>query len=126
MRFLFVMIYFSLGVACKTQKPQTPTNNSSADVTKVPEGTKTSEIKDSLTVGKVTYLLNKGNCVTVIIQNKETETDKKIIIIPKDPLPPDLDKEGALIKFNYRLLRMKNSEGCLQGIPAALTDVVKK
>jgi hypothetical protein len=105
--------------ACQTAKPVK---------TKEPiviETTSTTE-DPSFTYGKVTHLVNANQCTSIIVINKDAGNNNELILLPKDPLPADLNKEGIELKFHYRPLKIKNPEGCLKGIPAALTEITKR
>ena len=76
------------------------------------------------TLGKVSHQYSKTGCATVVIIKKEGEKD--LTLLPKDILSKEFDVDGLEIYFNYRLLKIKNPEGCNVGIPAQLTDISKK
>jgi hypothetical protein len=89
------------------------------------QNTQTTDVKtsDPKTLGKVSHEFKATGCGTiVIIKDKENQT----ILIPKDALPEEFDKDGLQIYFEYRLLKMKNPSGCGKGIPADLSNISKK
>ena len=89
------------------------------------QNTQTTDVKtsDPKTLGKVSHEFKATGCGTVvIIKDKEVQT----ILIPKDALPEEYDKDGLQIYFEYKLLKMRNPPGCNKGIPAALTNISKK
>lgn len=76
----------------------------------------------SRTSGKVSHMYKKGGCPTVILLSASPEQ----ILIPKDKLPKDLDKDGLIVFFNYRKLRSPNPKGCVKGNVAEITNITKK
>lgn len=119
MRYLFFLPYLFIYSACQTAKPVK---------TKDPIAIETASATDdpSFTYGKVTRLINANPCTSIIVLNKDVSSTNELILLPKDPLPEELNKEGAEIKFHYRPLKIKNPEGCLKGIPAAITEVSRR
>lgn len=79
---------------------------------------------NSKTTGKISHQYSATGCSTVVIVPSSV-LDAPILLIPKDKLPADLDKDGLEISFNYRTLRMPNPPGCNVGIPAEIKDVTK-
>ena len=75
------------------------------------------------TLGKVSHQFSSSGCSIVVIIKKEQDN---LILLPKDILPKEYDIDGLELYFNYRLLKMKNSDGCNDGLPAQLTDILKK
>lgn len=80
----------------------------------------------SFTYGKVTHLINTNQCVCITVFNKKSNPSIELILLPKDPLPYNLNKEGTEIKFHYHTLKIKNPEGCLKGMPAVLTEITNR
>lgn len=118
MRYLFFLSSFFIFGACQTAKPIK---------TKEPIAVETTTLEDpTFTYGKVTHLINTNQCTSIIVINIDAGSNNELILLPKDLLPEDLSKEGTELKFHYRPLKMKNPEGCLKGIPAALTEVTKR
>lgn len=76
------------------------------------------------TIGTVSHQYREGGCATVIIVS-QPEGDS-MVLIPKDPLPEKLDKDGLVILFDYRVLKMPNPEGCNVGIPAEIINISKQ
>jgi hypothetical protein len=76
----------------------------------------------SKTTGKVSHAYKKSGCSTVIV----VDSQPCLILIPKAKLPKALDKDGMLISFNYRKLKMPNPKGCVKGIPAEISNASKK
>ena len=85
--------------------------------------TVTTEVAAGKFKGKISHEYKKGGCTSVIIIEKENADP--LILIPKDPLPAEFDKDEQQINFNYKTLRIKNPAGCLKGIPALITDISK-
>jgi hypothetical protein len=75
------------------------------------------------TIGKVSHQYRATGCATVIVVKRGEE---ELVLIPKDTLTNKLDVDGLEITFNYRTLKMPQPQGCMKGIPAALTDIEKK
>ncbi len=73
--------------------------------------------------GTVSHQYKKDGCSVVIIIS--SPSDKPITLIPKDPLPKELDVDGKEITFNYRPLKMPQPAGCSVGVPAVVTEVVR-
>lgn len=76
----------------------------------------------ALVKGMVSHKYRDGGCATVIII-QQADVNDPIIIIPKDPLPKKLDKDGTKVQFNYQPLRMPNPEGCEAGFVAEIRDL---
>lgn len=118
MRYLFFLSCIVVYSACQTSKPIK---------TKEPIAVGTTAVENlTFTYGKVTHLINTNQCTSIIVINKDAGSNNELILLPKDLLPEDLSKEGTELKFHYRPLKIKNPEGCLKGIPAALTEVTKR
>lgn len=119
MRFLFFVSCVFMYSSCKTAKPVK---------IKEPIAIETASTKEDLsfTYGKVTHLINTNSCTSIIVFNKDAGSTNELVLLPKDPLPDDLNKEGTELKFHYRPLKIKNPEGCLKGMPVALTEVSKR
>jgi len=71
--------------------------------------------------GKVSHMFRKNGCSTVIVMKDEVG-EEELVLIPKDPLKKELDKDGQIIYFNYHPLKMPNPPGCVKGMPAEITD----
>lgn len=106
--FLFTLLFFVIS-SCKTTKPP-------ATIVEQP-------ITDTKTKGIVSHKFKKGACASTVIIIKADGNE--MVLIPKDPLPPEFDKDGIYIKFNYRKLRMPNPEGCEVGGMAELSSIEK-
>ena len=119
MRYLIFASCLFIYSACKTSKPIKTTEPVVVETAAVIED-------PSFTYGKVTHLINANPCTSIVVLNKETNSSNELILLPKDPLPEDLNKEGTELKFHYRPLKIKNPEGCLKGMPVALTEVTKR
>ncbi|HXB40057.1 MAG TPA: hypothetical protein VNZ49_05905 [Bacteroidia bacterium] len=109
-KLFFLLIVFSFLIACKSKKK----SDSSQPATK----TETVAGKHK---GKISHAYKESGCAVVIVIQDGSE--RPVQLIPKDPLPEKFNKDGLLINFNYRLLKMKNPEGCNSGIPAEITDI---
>lgn len=77
----------------------------------------------SKTSGMVSHQFRVTGCATVIVV---AGTSPPLILIPKNKLPDNMDVNGLEISFNYRKLKMPLPVGCSKGIPAELTDIIKK
>ena len=115
----FILLISTVSViGCKSKRTAAtsaaPANSTSAAMITSNQGN---------TTGKVSHEYRATGCNTVI--NFEQE-GVRMTIIPKDPLPSELDIDGTQITFNYRTLRMPNPEGCTVGIPAEVSDISKK
>ena len=75
--------------------------------------------------GKVSHQYKKKGCSSVVIIQSDPPAES-LVLIPKTALPKKLDKEGMIITFNYRRLRMPNPKGCETGMPAELSNIQKK
>ncbi|HNZ41774.1 MAG TPA: hypothetical protein PLI16_04255 [Bacteroidales bacterium] len=76
-----------------------------------------------LSTGRVSHQYRATGCLTVIIVDKPGES---LVLIPYKPLAAQFDKDGLVLKFDYRLLKMPNPKGCEVGIPAELSNVAIK
>ena len=119
MRYLFFLPYLFIYSACQTAKPIQTKEPIASETTAAAED-------PTFTYGKVTHLINTQTCTCIIVFNKEASSTDELVLLPKDPLPDDLNKEGTELKFHYRPLKIKNPEGCLKGIPVSLTEVTKR
>ena len=113
--------------SCKSKKQaaaSSTTTASTATATATPsEGVALTTSTAGETIGKVSHKYKSTGCSTVILVNKD---GTEVTLIPKDKMPSDLDVDGLEIKFNYRVLRMPQPEGCTVGQPAEITDLGKK
>lgn len=109
-RLFFILFIFVFLIACKSKKK----SDSSQPVT-------TTETVAGKHKGKVSHAYKETGCAAVIVIQDGSE--RPVQLIPKDPLPEKFNKDGLLINFNYRVLKMKNPEGCNSGIPAEITDI---
>jgi len=93
----------------------------------VPETNTTDKGTSTLakTAGRVSHQFRTTGCATIIIV-KTKDTANPIILIPRDPLPHELDVNGLEISFNYHTLRIPQPPGCDKGIPANISDLKKK
>ncbi len=107
---LSIVLVFILHTACKSKKK----SNSSSPVV-------TTETVIGKYKGKISHAYKETGCAAVIVIQDGSE--RPIQLIPKDPLPEKFNKDGLLINFNYRTLKMKNPEGCNSGIPAEITEI---
>ncbi len=110
---LSVIILFSYSCKThnKTQQTNQTTTNTSVDIGK--------------NMGTVSHQYQSTGCNTVIIVKTEGGTTP-LILIPKDALSADFDKDGLQIYFDYRPLKMPQPKGCAQGIPAEISNISKK
>ena len=113
---LIFVVILTFGMSCKTK------HKSEVSVTNNEQKT---DISDTRTVGKVSHQYRAGGCPTVIIVALENQ-DKPLTLIPSMPLSLEFDTDGLAIKFDYHLLKMRNPNGCLVGIPAEITNISKK
>lgn len=111
---VLVTLIIPIAIGCAT-KPKSVVNNDNSSQNN----------SSSKSTGVVSYQYRSGGCSTVVVVDADKQHDQ-IILIPKDPLPSQCDKDGAKIAFNYRTLKMPNPKGCLIGIPAELSNVSKK
>lgn len=122
MRILYLTICVVCFLACHHSKKATVTQPIKEEVS-----SEDKSVEDATKlIGKVTYLVNGNGCLSIVVLNAEENTDNKLVLIPRTPLTNELAKEGTLILFNYRTLKMKNPEGCLKGIPVELSNVTQK
>ena len=133
---LFILtLTISIGSAtsCKSKKGATSTTaatSSTSSTTSTNTTTTTTSTTGSMEegnnqgafVGRVSHKYREGGCSTVIIIKGETGD---ITLIPKDKLQEDVDKDGQLIKFDYRALKMPQPAGCTVGIPAEIRNINK-
>jgi len=119
MRYLFFLSSFFIYGACQTSKPVKSKEPATVETVSVIED-------PAFTYGKVTHLINANQCTSIIVLNKDARSNNELILLPKDPLSAELNKEGTELKFHYRPLKIKNPEGCLKGMPVALTEVTKR
>ncbi|MBA3704623.1 MAG: hypothetical protein H0W84_01580 [Bacteroidetes bacterium] len=108
----FVASCLSLISACKAKEKIVESPNS-----------KETSASDK-TYGKVSHQYSSTGCPTVIITNSFV-LDAPHILIPKDNLPKEMDVDGLEISFDYKVLRMPNPEGCVNGIPASIFNILK-
>ena len=73
------------------------------------------------TSGVISHKYISSGCGSVIFVCKASEDT--LVLIPKDPLPKEFDKDGKKIWFQYHLLKMPNPVGCLKGLPAEISDI---
>jgi len=76
------------------------------------------------TSGKVSHEYKADGCNTIIIV-ASADGGEDQILIPSNQLAKEFDKDGLEIKFNFRLLKMPNPEGCVRGNVAEITDISK-
>ncbi len=93
-------------ISCKTGSKNSSGTTPSADIT----------------YGTVSHQYRADGCQTVILVKPEGG-DELLTLIPSEPIPVKLDKDGLKVAFSYRLLRMPNPEGCKTGIPAEISDI---
>lgn len=82
------------------------------------------ESADPETTGRVSHQFRASGCATVIVV-ESANPDDALILIPSENLPVKFDIDGMLLTFNFHTLRMHNPEGCMQGIPAEISDISK-
>lgn len=90
----------------------------------LPEAVATAEQNktEARIIGKVSHQYRQSGCSTVVVVTNEAY---KIILIPKDKLPVDLDVDGQEISFYYRTLKMPQPAGCVKGMPAVFREIEK-
>ena len=118
------LLMFSASCKCKEKTPPTQQTQQTQQ-TQTTKEIKMQAPVDNKTLGKVSFQNKATGCSAVIIVKTEDAT-KPLILIPKDALPTEFDKDGVEIYFDYRLLKMPNPKGCNEGIPAELTNISKK
>lgn len=106
--FILLLILGASTIGCKSKKSVAGTANTVQTAVA------------AATTGKVSHMYKDKGCNTVVIVSEE------LVLIPKDPLPKELDVDGLEIKFNYHSLKMPQPAGCEKGIPAELSDISKK
>ncbi len=112
-RILYLLIFISiLSFACKPKQNIVKTDD------------KTTVAKGAF-IGKVSHKFKSSGCATVIILFK-TGSEKPLILIPFGKLDDSFDKDGMEIYFDYHPLKVKNPEGCAEGMPAEITNISKK
>jgi hypothetical protein len=107
-----------MGLSASTLLPSCKSTKNNSSETKVYFPDK--ETDGDRTKGMVSHRLRASGCKTIIEVKVEEET---MVLIPKDPLPTELDKDGLMIEFHYRVLRMPQPEGCTEGRPAAVMNL---
>ncbi len=112
--FLYVIIILFLNCSCKTQKIN------SSNVKKQEQ-----DIYKGKSFGKVSHQYRTGGCNSVIIVSMKGPAGN-VTLIPKDKLPDSFDVDGMEIFFDYHPLKMPNPSGCVEGIPAEITNILKK
>ncbi len=115
------LLMFAASCKCKEKTPPTQQTQQTQPIKEV----KMQAPVDNKTLGKVSFQNKATGCSAVIIVKTE-DASKPLILIPKDALPTEFDKDGIEIYFDYRLLKMPNPKGCNEGIPAELTNISKK
>lgn len=117
-KYVFFLLISVLAVSsCKSKK------KASASADSAPAVASRAEEPAGNTTGKVSHRYRQSGCATVITFMQDgTETT----LIPSVKLDAGYDVDGLDVRFNYRLLKMPNPEGCNAGIPAEITDLSKK
>jgi|GEM_PF-1036707 len=111
--FLLLALILAISTGCKTH------SQGSGCCSKQQTATVT-----GATTGKVSHQFQATGCGTVIVVDNAGNNDPQILI-PKDKLAKEFDKDGLVIKFNFRLLKMPNPAGCATGNIAEITDISK-
>lgn len=106
------LLLFSL--SCKTKQDATGKGKSTIQTT-----------AETRTLGKVSHQYKATGCSTVIIVATDDKANP-IVLIPKDALAKEFDKDGLELYFDYHLLKMRNPPGCEHGLPAELSNISKK
>jgi hypothetical protein len=108
----------SIFASCKSKQK--------AAVQPEPVATTTTSITETpQTIGKVSHKYRASGCETIVIVAVEGE-ETPLTLIPRVKLIKELDIDGLQISFNYHLLKMPQPAGCMQGIPAELSNIKKK
>ena len=115
------LLLFAASCKCKEKTPPTQQTQQ----TQTTKEAKMMAPVSNKTHGTVSYQFKATGCTAVIIVQTEIAT-QPLILIPKDALPTEFDKDGIEIYFDYRPLKMPNPKGCSAGIPAELTNISKK
>ena len=133
MKIIFLTATFGIMLAttCHQQKQNTMSpffNADSIEAVKQDTSSKSSEpilSASPKTKGKVSHEFAGNGCL-VIIKVKAENEEAPLVLIPRNQLPKEFDKEGLEISFNYHPLKMQTPAGCGKGIPAEITDVSLK
>ncbi len=115
---LLVAFSFTL-FSCKCQK-KSNAEQSTASTNNETENTKPSTT-EKLTIGIVSHKYKGAGCSGVVVCTPPSTTDT-LVLIPVPALTA-FNQEGQKISFEYRVLRVRNPEGCLVGIPAELKNI---
>jgi hypothetical protein len=107
-----LILVLVLSISCKSKQAIVKTN-----------GTNTTT--KGATTGKVSHKYKSSGCSAIIIVNK-TEQNSPMVLIPIESLPESFNKDGMEISFDYHLLKVKNPDGCSDGIPAEIINISKK
>ena len=118
------LLMFAASCKCK-EKTQAPQQTQQTQQTQTTKEAKMMAPVSNKTFGTVSFQYKSAGCTAVIIVPTEIAT-QPLILIPKDALPAEFDKDGVEIYFDYRPLKMPNPKGCATGIPAELTNISKK
>ncbi|MEI6694938.1 MAG: hypothetical protein WCO13_02625 [Bacteroidota bacterium] len=108
MRNLIIILSFFLIVSCKTAEKQVVNK----PITSTLNGKNT---------GIVSHQFQMQGCKTIIIVNQGK--DNSLHLIPMNELEAKFDKDQLKISFDYLPLRVKNPEGCGEGIPAEISNI---
>jgi hypothetical protein len=112
MKIFFTIIVALTILSCK------PKEHSVANTSTTTNETST---VDSKTLGKVSHQFHVKSCSTVIIV--VLKDFKEIMLEPVNKLEKDIDIDGLAIKFNYRPSRKVQTQGCVNGIPAMISEI---
>jgi len=108
--FLILIGFICLCNSCKSHQKSEVVNSINLD------------LADKRTIGYISHKYKADGCGSVIIIS-DLNYQPEVVIIPKDPLPKEIDKEGVKIKFNYRKLKMPNPNGCNIGGMAEISEI---
>lgn len=118
------LLMFSVSCKCKEKTSPTQQTQQTQQTQTTKDPKMMAPVSDK-TLGMVSYQYKSTGCTAVVIVQTEIAT-QPLILIPMNPLPAGIDKDGLEIYFDYRPLKMPNPKGCNAGIPAELTNISKK
>ena len=110
-----ILIALLISTSCKTKQ------NTTSKVNNIPQ-----VISKNQTIGIVSHKFRATGCSTVIILTKRVNDKEPATIIPVEKIPESFDIDGLEIYFDYHLLKMRNPDGCNEGIPAEIINISKK
>ena len=103
------LLMFAASCKCK-EKTQAPQQTQQTQQTQTTKEAKMMAPVSNKTFGTVSFQYKSTGCTSVVIVPTEIAT-QPLILIPKDALPAEFDKDGVEIYFDYRPLKMPNPKG---------------